>query len=109
MTEETKSTTPSKKHKFFAYEQEGDGFTYFSNEKERDDFAGDLIQLYLQDGWDEGVESIITGTVTAAIEQTDVRHRKDQKFDNADCDEEGTYWDSKWDYMCNYELARLDT
>ena len=109
MSEETKSSTPSKKHKYFAYDQEGDWFTYFSNEKERDDFAEDLIRACLQDGWDESVESITTGTITATTKQTDVRHRKDQKFDTEGCDEEGVYWESEWDYMCNYELARLDT
>lgn len=109
MTEETKSNTPSKERKFFAYEQEGDGFTYFSDEEERDAFAEDLIQECLQDGWDEGVESIMTGTITSTTEQANVRHRKDQNFRDDGCDENGTYWQSDWDYICNYELTNLDT
>lgn len=109
MTEETKSNTPSKERRFFVYETEGDGFTYFSDEKERDDFANDLIREYLQDGWGEGVTDVVTGILTHTTEQTNVQHRKDQTFDEEGCDGEGVWWDSDWDHICNYELTSLDT
>jgi len=109
MSEETKSNTPSKERKFFVHEPEGDGFTYFSDEKERDDFAADLIQEYLQDGWGEGVEDVVTGVLTHTAEKTNVRYRKDQIINEEGCDGEGIWWDEDWDYTCNYELTSLDT
>jgi len=108
MTEETKSNTPSKERKYFVHEPEGDGFTYFSDEKERDDFAQGVIQEYLQDGWGEGVDRVVTGILTHTTEQTNVKHREDQKIDNEGCDENGTCWDDDWDHICNYELTSLD-
>jgi len=90
MSEETKSNTPSKDHKFFVYEPDGDVFTYFSNEKERDNFARDLIHLYLSDGWDEDVESIITGIITAEVKKKNVRYRKDQNIDKDGYDNDGS-------------------
>ncbi len=108
MSKKTKSNTPSKERKYFAYEHEGDGFTYFSDEKERDEFAEGLIQEYLQDGWGEGVESIMTGTIDQITEQTNIHYQKDQVIDEEGCDQDGFWWDSDWDYICNYELTKLD-
>ncbi len=108
MAKETGSNNPTKEYKYFVHEPEGDGFTYFLSEKERDDFAKTLIQDYLQDGWGDGVDSIVTGILTHTTEQTNVRHRKDQVFDEEGCDGEGVWWDDDWDYICGYELINLD-
>jgi hypothetical protein len=99
---------PHSKYPYFHYDSEGDGFVFFRTEIERDESANVAIQNYLDvnDGWDEGVEGIITGVISGRAAMVDVEI-KPENLDEANCDEEGCWWDSDYKYKCNYQLHPL--
>lgn len=94
---------------YFVYDPDGDGFSFFETEKERDGFAEDCIQLYLDDGWDDGVENVIAGEATHTAQQTDRIDRPTPDLLDADgCDEHGNDWNhNDFEYVCNYKMLPL--
>lgn len=100
--------TPSKDRPYFVHDPQGDGFSYFETEQERDDFAHDCIQAYLDDGWDEEVEHVVAGKLTHRATQTDVIMRPDI-LDEDGCDEEGNDWNNDFSHICDYKLLPLES
>jgi len=102
------SYRPTAEFKYFFYDENGSGFTYYKTTQERDEAANDAIQLYLDDGWSEEVESVVVGEVTGQATQVDIVQRpNDSELDEDSCDEEGQYWDSDHEFMCNYKIMGL--
>lgn len=100
---------PSVEFRFFLYEAEGNGFTYFRSAEDRDDYAKESIPNYFDDGWDEGVENIVAGEITNTVRQTQRADRPpENEIDEDNHDQDGNYWDSDWDYRCNYELLPIE-
>lgn len=78
---------------------------YFSSEKERDEEAKKVIEAYLDDdGWPEEVVNVTCGTLTGRAGRVDVHYRQGD-IDEDGLDESGEYWDSDWEYKCNYALT----
>ncbi len=108
MTKSTdKNYNPSPDHPFFYYDPEGDGFVYFESEELRDAWANDAIQQYLDDGWDEQVVNVVSGTLTGCASMVDVEV-KPETTDDEGIDGEGGYWPDNCDYRCDYKLMPLD-
>lgn len=94
---------------YFVYDPDGDGFIYYATEEERDDAAKAVIEVYLQDKWDEQVTNIVAGKLTHTAKQTDVQHKPPaDELDEDGIDGEGESWDGI-DYRCNYELLPLSS
>ena len=85
-----KSYNPEIGFEFFYSDPCGDGFVYFRLEQERDDAVIEAISDYLQDGWNEEVESITVGKITGAAVKVDV-----------------TYSPTDWGCTCNYEIKAV--
>lgn len=99
---------PTEGYPYFYHDPEGDGFVYFKSESERDEHVKDAIQGYLDDGWAEEVENVTVGKLTGVATKVNVIERpNDGSLDDDNCDEDGRYWDSDWDYICNYEIKPL--
>jgi len=73
--------------------------------EERDAYAKECIQSYLDDWWNESVSRIVAGVLTHRVKQTDREERPDT-LDEDGCDEDGYAW-GDYDYSCNYELLPI--
>ena len=97
-------------HPYFVNDPEGDGMMYFETAEERDTYAAKCVEAYLDyyDGaWSEEVTSVIAGVVTHSAQQVDRVDRPDD-VDEEGIDGEGRYWDSDWDYVCNYKMLPVE-
>lgn len=104
----SKQFHPDAGHRFFFYDQEGDGFLYFSTTEERDAAAAEAIELYCDDGWSEEVENVVAGEITHAATKCNVRTRpKPEDLDDEGFDKDGNSWPPEWDEICSYELRPL--
>jgi hypothetical protein len=92
---------------YFVHDSEGDGFYYYATEDERDNYAKECIQGYLDDGWSEGVESVIAGKITHHATQVD-REDRPENIDQDGVAEDGSYWDPDCDFKCNYSLLPIN-
>jgi hypothetical protein len=101
-----KSYNPKVGFEFFYSDPCGDGLVYFKSEQERDDAVNEAVHGYLDDGWNEEVENVTVGKITGEAAKVDVKIRPSD-LDEDNCDEEGVYWDSDWDYTCNYEIKPI--
>jgi len=97
---------PDKEYRFWLYDPEGDGMTYWRSVEARDAEARKSISAYLDDGmWSEDVEFVSAGEVTHTPQILNKRQRPSD-LDEEQCDRDGTYWaDYKW--MGNYTLEPL--
>lgn len=103
---------PTPEYRFFIYDPEGNGHTYYKTAKERDEAAHDIIQMYLDDCWSEEVTQVVAGEITHHTVAKGVEFAP--LIEDFDSDEE--YMDAvsefggdpDWDYKCRYELAPLD-
>jgi len=94
---------------YFVFDPEGDGFTYFKDEAERDSYAEDCILEYLEEGWSEEVVNVVSGEITHRATQTNLVQRPDDaELDEDGYDEEGKHWPTEWDYICDYEMLPLN-
>lgn len=92
---------------YFVLDPEGDGITYFKTISERDKFADECIQQYLDHTWNEEVVNVVAGVVTHSAQQTD-REDRPAELDEEGYDGDGIYWNPDFDYMCNYKLLPVD-
>ena len=93
---------PSSTHKYFIYDALGDGFTYFDNELERNDFYVFIKAEYLDlDGWGEGIDDIVIGVLTGVSAITNTI-----KLVNG-CDSNGEYYNSDYDELIEYGIVEL--
>ncbi len=100
---------PSAEKPFFIYDPEGEGFNYFSTEKERDDAASDCIQAYLDYGWDDQVKNVVAGVMTHEAKQIDrIDRPEENEIDEITMeDSNGNDWSHEFDYVCDYKLSKL--
>ncbi len=93
---------------YFVHDPEGNGFSFFATEQERDDYSKECIEGYLDDGWSEDVVFVIGGKVTHQAQQCDLVERPpEDEIDEDGNDLEGQHWDADWTEMCNYRLMPL--
>jgi hypothetical protein len=97
---------PSPEHRFWLFDPEGDGMTYYRTEEARDEAAALAIQTYLDGEWAEEVESVAAGEVTHYAGKVDVETRPDD-LDEEGCDRGGTYWGPDVGMMYNYALVPM--
>jgi hypothetical protein len=103
-----KKHIPAQDRPYFVHDPEGEGFSFFANEKERDEFADHCIQAYLDDGWDEEVENVVAGVITHVATQTGRLNRPPEEEINLDGEDgEGNDWSHGFDSVCNYKLLPL--
>jgi len=102
---ETRSE-PTAEFRFFLYDPEGDGFIYYKTAADRDAASKEIIGQYLDDCWAEEVEQIIAGEITHTCASINLKQRTDN-LDDEGCDEDGMWWDSDWEYACDYGLVKL--
>jgi hypothetical protein len=99
--------SPDAEFRFFVYCPNDGDFTYYRSAEERDQGAERVIQMYLDDGWDELVKQVVAGELTHVCGQTGrVDRPAGTELDANGCDREGTHW-GDWDYTCNYDLLPL--
>lgn len=102
------TSRPSKENRFFLYDPEGDGISFFPTAKERDEYAAKIIPDYCDDTWSEEVEFVIAGEVTHTAQEVDrVDRPPEDQLDENGCDQEGEYWPHGWDWRCNYVLKPI--
>lgn len=100
--------TPAPDRTFFIYDPEGGGFSYFKSAEARDEAKENIIQSYLDDGWDETVEQVVAGEVTHTCQKINLVPRPpEDQIDEKGCDRDGEYWEPNWDYRCEYDLLPL--
>lgn len=100
--------TPDRDHVYGLYDPEGNGYTFYATEKERDNAAEGAIGAYLDDTWFDEVEGVFAFTVTAKATQVDVKHPEGE-LDDEGYDENGDWWESSVDFSCNYAMKPLAT
>lgn len=71
------------------------------------DEANERIQGYLGDGWSEEVTGVCVGEITHRAKMCD-QVFPDGEIDEDGIDEAGEYWDSDWDYKCNYKMLPVE-
>lgn len=102
---------PDAEYRFFIYDPEGYGFTYYKSVEDRNIHSEYIIQAYLNDGWQEEVTNVIAGEVTHHAVMCDVNIApKREEYDNEEEYEDAIseFGDSDWDYTCNYKFAPLN-
>ncbi|MFA6358935.1 MAG: hypothetical protein WCY09_09795 [Candidatus Omnitrophota bacterium] len=100
--------SPDIEYKYFLYDPEGDGMTFYKSIEDRDKAAESAIDNMLDDGaWSESVDQILSGEVTHKATMVD-KQVPDGKIDpETQEDEAGTYWPGDIDYMCRYKMLPL--
>lgn len=98
---------PDAEHRYFIYDPEGDGLSYFPTAEERDAASKKIIAAYSDhEGWSEEVEQVIAGEVTHKATACYIQQRP-ATLDENGCDEAGVYWDVEAEIRCNYKLLEL--
>jgi hypothetical protein len=99
---------PDAEYRYFLYDPEGDGMTYYKTSKDRDNAAAEAIGNCLDtDGsWSEETDRIVAGEVTHQATMVD-KQVPEGKIDEDGEDEAGTFWSPGIDYMCNYEMVPI--
>jgi hypothetical protein len=93
---------------WFMYDPEGSGYEEFPTEKLAMQAAEAAIKWYLDDGWSEDVVNIVCGKITHKATQCDyVKRPPESEIDEEGVDGEGTWWNSDWDYMCDYKMKPI--
>ena len=83
--------------------------TFYETEEDRAKAAKATIEGYLSDGdgWREEVTNVFAFTVTHCATAVNVKNLVGE-LDEDGCDETGEYWESEFDYKCDYELKPLE-
>lgn len=103
-------SNPSRTHRFFIYDPEGEGYMWFTSAAARDAAAPDVIREYLDDGWSEEVSLVCAGELTAATEKTDIKLRPERDWFETEEEFEDAMeeWpNSDFDTICNHELRPI--
>jgi len=108
MSDKEKSGAPSADRRFWLYDPEGDGMTYYRTREARDADAAEAIKGYnlINEGWMEEVEFVAAGELTHFAQCLDKKHRP-ETLDEEGLDEDGTWWDADWEWMGNYAMEPL--
>ena len=97
---------PHPEYRFWLYDPEGDGMTYWRTAADRDKAAERVIPTYLDDCWAEETEYICAGEVTHIARAKDKQMRPDN-LDDEDIDGEGNYWPLGVAWSGNYTLEPI--
>jgi hypothetical protein len=101
---------PTKEYIYWVYDANGDGFSFFKTEEERDEYAtNEIFPSYLDGGfWYSDIESCIFGGVlTHQASKTNIQTPVGE-IDEDGYDEDGEYWEDDMKFRCNYELKEID-
>ena len=99
---------PTNEYRYWLYEPEGDGMTYYRTREERDIEAQKAIECYLDDEWSTDVEFVSAGEVTHYAQVTEkIRRPADEDIDEEGGDGDGMDWPEGMDWRGNYTLAPL--
>ncbi|QDX21414.1 hypothetical protein FP568_09220 [Pandoraea pnomenusa] len=100
--------------RYFVYDNEY-GYNEFKTDAERDAAHRSAIEGYLDDGWSEEVESVVSGIVTHKTVECNVEHAPPRceahpEQDGDDCSECAAWneWPNhEYDYTCSYKPEAL--
>ena len=99
---------PTPEYRFWLYDPEGDGMTYYRTKESRDEAAEQAIGCYLEDGWSPEVEFVSAGEVTHFAQVLDKTMRPaDEDLDDEGCDGDGMDWPDGMAWRGNYALEPL--
>lgn len=100
---------PHPDYRFWLYDPEGEGMTYYRTAEDRDKAAALAIDACRGDGdegwYEDGLEGIAAGEVTHVARVTNKKMRP-AELDDEQCDGEGTYW-GDFEWMGNYTMVLL--
>jgi hypothetical protein len=102
------SYSPSKEFRYWLYDPEGDGTTYYKSKEDQSKAAEVAIARYLDDEWSDEVTRVAAGEVTHLTMMVDKQEPEGEIDEETREDEAGTYWPRGIDYTCNYKLLPLD-
>ena len=98
---------PHPEYRYWLYDPEGDGMTYYRTKEARDSAAKQAIDCYLEDGWAEEVELVSAGEVTHFAQVLNKTMRPSDEDLEDGCDENGLDWPDGMDWRGNYALEPL--
>jgi hypothetical protein len=102
------SGTPTSEFRFFIFDHANGEFSFYRSTEDRNAASEAVINQYLDDGWDEDVEYVYAGEVTAMATKVDVIERPpENQIDEDGMDEDGRFWPGDVEYCCGYELRPL--
>lgn len=96
-----KQLTPTAEKPWFCFD--GDQNEYFESEKEALEASKAAISYYLDEFWDEQVNSVMVGKITHLSSKANVRDRPDDEcLDEELIDGSGEYWPDGCGWKCEY-------
>ena len=103
-----RSYRPTAEYRYWLYDPEGDGMTYYRTAEARNAAAEQAIGCYLEDGWAPEVEFVSAGEVTHCAQVLDKTMRPAaEDLDEDGCDGDGMPWPEGMDWRGNYALELL--
>ncbi len=105
MTE--RSHRPTAEYRYWLYDPEGDGMTYYRTTEARDAAAEQAIGCYLEDVWAPEVEFVSAGEVTHCAQVIDKTIRPAEEDLEDGCDDNGMDWPEGMEWRGNYALEPL--
>lgn len=99
---------PNAEYRYWVYDPSDSGSLYFRDLVARDKYAAEVISNHCDDdGWNDDVEFVCVGEVTAVAQKTNVKVKPPaDELDEDGCDDEGTYW-GEFDEICDYSLQAI--
>lgn len=98
---------PHPEYRYWLYDPEGDGMTYYRTKEARDSAAKQAICCYIEDCWAEEVELVSAGEVTHFAQVLNKTMRPSDEDLEDGCDENGLDWPDGMDWRGNYALEPL--
>jgi hypothetical protein len=78
---------PHPDYRYWLYDPEGDGMTYYRTQEDRDNAGKQAVEMYLSDGeWDDQVERVTAGMVTHYAQLINKEQQPDN-LENEGCDD----------------------
>ena len=96
---------------YFAYDPEGDGYEEFKTENEAKEYAEKSMREYYGEGSRsiKEVSQVVYGKIThRATEYNVVKRPPDSQIDYEGVDLGGVYWESDWDFKCDYKMIKVE-
>ncbi|MDP1594164.1 MAG: hypothetical protein Q8L80_07970 [Gallionella sp.] len=98
---------PSAEYRFWLYDSEGIGMTYYWSKEKRDEAGNRAIQNYLDfDQWIDEVEYVCAGEVTHMAQLLNKRMRPDD-LDEDEIDGDGISWADGMEWRGTYTLEPI--
>lgn len=93
--------------KYFLYDTEN-GFETFETLDARKTEEKKAIAAYLEDGWSEDVEYVMSGIIAHRATKCDVQNKPpESELDEEGYDGDGQDWTGDYEYICNYEMKEI--